>query len=196
MESAGATREATLAQAAATVGSAPRFEAYDHAAVASLLDAAADERAALHAGLGTARQSAIEMPLPLDVVPRHHADDALEAAEAELAALRAELARANAQLRRAGAPPATPAFAPTAPAAAAAPPPPMAAPVTAPAPPPAPEPEVAYAVPMTAPVPVTPPAPVYVLPREPFARTNGLLQVVTWSMVVAVVLIALLAWFG
>lgn len=166
MERAGATRGAALAQAASTVDAAPRFEAYDHADVASLLSAADDERAALHVALGTARQTALEMPLPLDVVPRHHADAALEAAEAELAALRAELARTNAQLRRAGAAPAAPASAPPEPVVPPTPPPMQAA------------------------------TPVAYAPQEPFSRTTGLLQVVTWSMVVAVVLIALLAWFG
>ena len=60
------------------------------------------------------------------------------------------------------------------------------------------------AVPIVAPVSAPPPVPVaapvvapqVIVSREPFARATGLLQVVTWSIVVAVVLIVLLAWFA
>ena len=221
------------ARASAAFAAVPPLEAYSREDLAAVLAEAADRQADLQEAIDEARLAALQPPVPLDVVPRAHADDALRAAEDRLAALEAELAEAQARLAEAqhaqvhlvplevpaavAAPgvltwpvapprvapaPVTPAL--VAPVVVTPVVAPVVTPVAAPAPPPV---EVAdaptVAVPVVpaevAPRPVAAPAPVapqVVLAREPFARATGLLQVVTWSIVVAVVLIVLLAWFA
>ena len=85
-----------VARAAAAITAAPRLEAYARDDVTAALAHAADKRAALQAAIDEARHAALQPPVPLDVVPRAHADHALQAAEAKLAALRAELVDAQA----------------------------------------------------------------------------------------------------
>jgi hypothetical protein len=57
---------------------------------------------------------------------------------------------------------------------------------------------VGYAIPAPVVPAIVAPPPMQqvIVERAPFARANGLLQLVIWSVVVAVVLIVLLAWFG
>lgn len=200
----------------------------------------------------------LQLPVPLDVVAREHADPVLQAAADELAVLRLELAevddelgsarqraqalgtdpevlasarrrlddlvatvvaeaephaasitaqatqagaalvqraQAHAQVLRAGAEP-DPTLMPT-----------TTIPVVAPVAPVAPMPWTP--VPVSQPTPMAPPGWTLVPeahgqrePRPeagaptPYAKTVGLLQVVTWSVLVAAVLIVLLAWFA
>jgi hypothetical protein len=206
MEDAGGL----VASRADALSGAPHLEAYERGEVASLLAEAADRQAALQAAIDEARQAALQPPRPLDVVPRADAERALQAAEARLQALEAELAAARSQLQGALLGQAT--LAPLVPPVA----PPTTAPVHAPAPAPAepsapawveptvavppivaaPVAEPAAEVPTAAPPQVAAPQVIVQRVPEPFARTTGLLQVITWSIVVAVVLIVLLAWFA
>jgi hypothetical protein len=188
MEDAGGL----VASRAAALSAAPHLEAYDRGEVASLLAEAASRQAALQAAIDEARQAALQPPRPLDVVPRADAERALEAAEARLAALEAELAAAQARLQQAPLT-LTPLVVPIAARPQPAPVAPVA-PVAAPAP--APEPEPAWEEPTVAVPPVVVPQVIVQRAPEPFARTTGLLQVITWSIVVSVVLIVLLAWFA
>jgi hypothetical protein len=204
----GPTSDAVAAPTTPSSASAPRLEAYRREEIEALVAEVLRTRAALREELDDARHEALarQTPQPLEVVPRTDADDALRLLEGELTQLRTQLAEAQAHLATTPAAPPIPVVVPLegTPAATtgSAPAPPGADPVTWTAPPPVhgapPFGDLPVELQPTGPVPVVPVAPIVerVVVERPFSRTTGLLQVVVWSVIVAVVLIVLLAWFA
>ena len=162
-------------------GGRTRLEAYRREDVEALVAEALRSRAELREALDDARHEALarQVPQELEVVPRTDADSALQQLEREITVLRSQLAHAQANLA------ATPVAAPV--------------PVVVPLPI---ELQPTSSIPIVPAAPVAPaafgPAPVVerVVVERPFSKATGLLQVVTWSVIVAVVLIVLLAWFA
>ena len=183
-------------QAMDGAGGRTRLEAYKREDVEALVAEALRKRAELREALDDARHEALarQVPQELEVVPRTDADDALRQLESELAALRAQLAHAQANLAATPVAPAVPVVVPL-----------TNTPAPAPAEPLPVELQPTASVPIVPAAPVAPAAPAPFAPapivervvvERPFSKATGLLQVVTWSVIVAVVLIVLLAWFA